>query len=403
MYDIKIKSMLPDLYSALDLFIEDGRFSDKNLYVFGKGTWGFAVTQYLHSKGYDVTYVLDNNMNDPNWSESVRLSVISDIDYKVKFALPEDALGEFDAKAFVLISSKFYNAQSEQLIKMGYEENKHFIRLDRLNHILQEEKPSNITELDSESIKEYLFDLLKFLKKICKENDLTFYLTEGTLLGAVRHKGFIPWDDDIDVSMPLKDYMKLHEIFQKNDYSFGKYSLYSMVDDDNCMYAYAKLVNTNTFLHLEKYPMDVITHVCIDIFPLSGAPMPEEAESERFLKDLKDFNSDWMKYRSYIGMDVYPFEECKRKWYELLIRYDYDTSSGISYIFAEGKNFRVCDRKLYDHIVELEYEGEMFPVISGYKKYLEIAYGDYMTPPANWERFGKHSYMDCWVDNSLEN
>ena len=402
MYNIKISSLLPGLYASLDWLIESGKLRDKNIYVFGKGIWGFAVTQYLHTKGYDIACVLDNNMNNPDWGKSVRLSVISDPNYKVKFSLPEDELGEFNEKALVLISSKFYKVQSKQLMNMGYKEDTHFIKIDRSNHIPPERKPSNITELDSESIKEYLFELLKFLKEICEKNGLTYYLTEGTLLGAVRHKGFIPWDDDIDVSMPLKDYMKLHEIFKKNDYTFGRYSLYSMVDDDSCMYAYAKLMNTNTLLHLEKYPMDVITHVCIDIFPLSGAPLPDDIESKRFLSDLNAFNSEWMKYRSYVGMDTYPFDNCREKWYELLTRYDYDTSPGISYIFAEGKNFRVCDRKLYDHTEMVEYEGEMFPVISGYKEYLEIAYGDYMIPPANWQRFGKHSYMDCWVNNSLE-
>lgn len=402
MYDIKISSLLPKLYENIDRLVESGSLKNKNIYVFGKGIWGFAVTQYLHTKGIDISCVLDNNMQKKEWSTTASQSVFSDSEYKVKFALPEQVLGKYEEKAFVLISSRFYESQSKQLMKMGYQEGIHFIKLDKSYYIPVEKKPTDITELDSETIKEYLFDLLKFFKKICEENHLTYYLTEGTLLGAVRHKGFIPWDDDIDVSMPLKDYMKLHEIFRKNKYAFGKYSLYSMVDDDSCMYAYAKLMNTNTLLHLEKYPMDVITHVCIDIFPLSGVPLLEEEESKIFLRDLDDFNSRWMKYRSYVGMDIYPFENCKEEWYELLTRYDYDTSKGISYIFAEYPNFRICDKKLYDHTVNLEYEGELFTTISGYKEYLEIAYGDYMTPPANWQQFGKHSYMDCWVDNSLE-
>lgn len=402
MYNVSVKSMLPDLYSEIDILINSGKLDGKHIYVFGKGIWGFAVTQYLHSKNIELSGVIDNDINHLEWNQTAKYSIICDNNYNINITTPEKVLLPFDDNAFVLVCFQFYSAQSEQLMQMGYTENKHYVKLGKSSTVTNYKKPANRTELDSDSIKAYLFDLLKFLKKICDENGLTFYLTEGTLLGAVRHKGFIPWDDDIDVSMPIKDYIKLHEIFRKNNYEFGKYSLYSMVDDDKCMYAYAKLMNTNTLLHLEKYPMDVITHICIDIFPLSGAPLPNEPEYKVFMKDLADFNSDWMKYRSYIGMDVYPFEKCKEKWFELLTRYDYESSSGICYIYAEGRNFRLIDRKLYDHTIELEYEGEMFPAISGYKEYLEIAYGDYMTPPANWQRFGKHGYIDCWVDNSLE-
>lgn len=393
MYDVSVKSLLPGLYSSLDKLIESGRFQNRNVYVFGKAIWGFAVVQYLNEKGISVKGVLDNNSNKRCWGDSVRLSVIADENLVTNFFYPEEALGKYDENAFVLVSSKHYVAQSKQLEGMGYKENINFVKLDRSEAVNIDGKQEL---LDSDQIKGQLYEILKFLKKICEENGLTYYLTEGTLLGAVRHKGFIPWDDDIDVSMPIKDYFKLHEIFRQYDYTYGKYSLYSMVDDRNCMYAYAKLVNTDWKLHLEKYPMDVITHISIDIFPISGAPLPGEKESERFLKDLNSFNSKWMKYRSYFGMGVYNFDDCREQWYELLTRYDYESSSGLSYIFAEGRNFRVCDRKLYSSKVELLFEDEMFTTISGYKEYLTIAYGDYMTPPENWKRMGKHSYLECW-------
>lgn len=397
MYNIKVKSLLPDLYKSLDKLVEANALKGRNIYVFGKGIWGFAVTQYLHSKKIDIKGVIDNNVSNPDWGGSVKLSVLSDPDYKVKFQKPEEALGDFDENALVLLSSKHYEAQSKQLMDMGYKKDKNFLVFERAKHIFSETDFNYGERLDLNKIKKLLLDLLLFLKKVCDENGLTYYLIGGTLLGAVRHKGFIPWDDDIDVSMPLKDYMKLHKIFKEKNNSLGKYSLYSMVQNDGCVYAYAKLLNTQSILHLEKYPMDIITHICIDIFPLSGAPMANEEESDRFLSDLKNFNSKWMKYRSYYGMKEFAFPDCKEKWLELLTRYDYETSSGISYIFAEGKNFRVCDRRLYDGIAKVQFEGEEFTTISGYKEYLEIAYGDYMVLPEKWRQFGKHSYIDCWL------
>ncbi len=395
MYSVKIESLLPSLYNQLDNLIESGKMSDKDIYVFGKGIWGFAVTQYLHTKKIDIRGVIDNEPAD-DWVNSVKLSIVSDPDYKVEFYLPEEALMQFNDNAFVIISSKFYDAQSKQLSDMGYIADKHFVMIRRPTNNFKKTDCTDALLLDSDKIKEILYDILCFLKKICDENHLTYYLAGGTLLGAIRHKGFIPWDDDIDVSMPINDYLKLHEIFREKEYTYGKYSLYSLIDDHKCMYAYAKLMNTNSSLHLEKYPMDVQTHISIDIFPLSGAPLSGD-EHDRFIADLNEFNSKWMKYRSYIGMDMYPFDNIRDEWYELLTRYDYDTSDGISYIFAEGKNFRICDRKMYDGEKQLLFVDEEFHVIPHYHEYLDIAYGNYMELPKGWQRFGKHSYIDCWI------
>lgn len=111
-----------------------------------------------------------------------------------------------------------------------------------------------------------ILDVLKEFQKICDEHNLRFYLIAGSLLGAVRHQGFIPWDDDIDVGMPRKDY----EIFIKNAHKWLKapLELDCAEHNDKYLYFFAKVINSNTTIVQRNY----VSGVYIDVFPLDGAP-----------------------------------------------------------------------------------------------------------------------------------
>lgn len=112
-----------------------------------------------------------------------------------------------------------------------------------------------------------LLELLKWFDGYCKENKLRYYAIGGTALGAVRHQGFIPWDDDIDVGMPRRDFEKLREL-SKNQEGRYKFETYDSEADDYC-YAFHKLYDTTTTL-IEHKRVDVIRGLYIDIFPLDG-------------------------------------------------------------------------------------------------------------------------------------
>lgn len=117
-------------------------------------------------------------------------------------------------------------------------------------------------------LQECLLEMLKEFVRVCNKNDLQYFLIGGTALGAVRHKGFIPWDDDIDVAMPRKDYEK----FLKLQSEFAdKYFIQSFRTDKKYILNYAKLRNSNTTYIENFYATMQINHgVWIDIFPLDG-------------------------------------------------------------------------------------------------------------------------------------
>lgn len=114
-------------------------------------------------------------------------------------------------------------------------------------------------------------EILKELDRVCRKHNLRYYVVGGTLIGAVRHKGFIPWDDDIDVSMPRKDFDKLCKI-AKEEFGTG-YFLQSHKTDKNCYFHYAKLRKEGTYFGEDKFEHTALHKgIFMDIFPLDYIP-----------------------------------------------------------------------------------------------------------------------------------
>lgn len=137
-------------------------------------------------------------------------------------------------------------------------------------------------KLSSEEIKQIELNLLLKLDEICKKYKLRYYLCGGTLLGAVRHKGFIPWDDDIDVLMPREDFEKLLRL-EKAETRYGGKDCF--LKSGNSIYPFIKLINTNTVLKEKYLSEEFTTGIWIDIFPLDGMP-DDEKLSQRNLRKL---------------------------------------------------------------------------------------------------------------------
>ena len=123
-----------------------------------------------------------------------------------------------------------------------------------------------MTELQSN-----LLSILKWFHDFCDKNRITYYIAYGTFLGAVRHQGFIPWDDDIDVCMPRKDYEKCKAIFSEKGNRIGRYMLESPnMDASDYVYVFSKLYDTQTTM-IERIRTDFKRGTYLDIFPLDGA------------------------------------------------------------------------------------------------------------------------------------
>uniref|UniRef100_A0AB33JC82 Phosphorylcholine transferase LicD n=1 Tax=Prevotella sp. GTC17259 TaxID=3236795 RepID=A0AB33JC82_9BACT len=238
-------------------------------------------------------------------------------------------------------------------------------------------------------------DLLKKLVDICKKHDLRVWIEGGTLLGAVRHQGFIPWDDDIDVSMPRPDYEKLKLICAEE--LEAPYFLQTAYNDEHYCCGHAQLRNSNT---TGVRPSDCYRPynqgIFIDIFILDGIP-DDMAERKQLFKEvhrrlcrLKSidypilisgrlgllFRKWWWRRK----VSKYGFANLYKYVDDLLLQHSWENSQRVGYVCFGNENF-VWDKHIYDHTAMLSFEGMQVPAPAGYDVYLKQVYGpNYMTP-----------------------
>ena len=130
-------------------------------------------------------------------------------------------------------------------------------------------------------------DVLLFLDDFCNKHNLRYYLAYGTLIGTIRHQGFIPWDDDVDVHIPRPDYERLLSEFSDID---GHFKLVSCFTDSDYILPFAKIQNMNTARMIRGEKLDY-QGIGIDLFPLDGIPDDLESAEAVFLKQ----NNRWLK------------------------------------------------------------------------------------------------------------
>ena len=266
-------------------------------------------------------------------------------------------------------------------------------------------------KIDSDELKRIELNLLIKFDEICKENEFKYFLCGGTLLGAIRHKGFIPWDDDIDVLMPRPDYEKLLKFYKENQ--VGDIRFVSWKTGDS-IYPFLKLVNIKTKVK-EKYLDDkYATNVWIDIFPLDGMP-DNDRIIERKYKKIKFYKMLLMTAYSESGKGATWYAKrikqlliplCKRmnvtklcdKLNKIAMEYSIETSPFVGgFLWGYGIQEKMPLEFL--DCVEVEFEGHKFPAPKCWDYYLKKLYGDYMALPPEEER-RPHDFEAWWREEN---
>ncbi|MBQ9097610.1 MAG: LicD family protein [Clostridia bacterium] len=258
-------------------------------------------------------------------------------------------------------------------------------------------------ELSFEEIKKYELDILKEVAEFCDKNNLRYFLAFGTLIGAVRHKGFIPWDDDIDIQMPREDYNKFIQTFESENYKLVQ------PYDKQAKHTIAKVIDKRT-LKIEKsikYKKGEELGIDVDIFPIDGQPYEEK-------EFLKYFNKKHLLYKmfSYIVIDVKAYSirgklafgipilisKCigknliMKRIDKISARYPYEENDyvGSTSSLYEGVENRTL-KQWYDGTAEVDFEGYKFKAPVGYCEILTQLYGNYMQLPPEEQRVTHHS------------
>lgn len=263
-------------------------------------------------------------------------------------------------------------------------------------------------EISNDDLKIICKDILKKFTEICKEHNLKYSIFYGTLIGAVRHKGFIPWDDDVDVVMPRTDYEKLLAL----QYEDEQYEIKSYRYTKDYFYPFSKMIDKNTVIY-EKYRAEKNMGLYIDIFPVDYVDNYENGfekdiakalRNRRFMNHLagstekkyaKNLPNYIIKKAAHIIMD--PFR------ISLIGKFDTEfvKESGeycINFVNNVEGAVQIFKSSYWDNLIPMKFEDVDVMGFGDYDEILSRKYGDYMQLPPKDEQITHHSFKSYYKD-----
>lgn len=249
---------------------------------------------------------------------------------------------------------------------------------------------------DMKIIREYQMMIMDDIHQFCENNQLTYFLSSGTLLGAVRHGGYIPWDDDIDIHMPRESYDIFLTTYPRSN---SRYTLVDRKNDKGFSHTYAKVIDNKTYV-IEEPRTDYETGLWVDVFPVDGIP------DNKFLRKSISFirrictnvvsHKTKMKDRRLSISSLYACLPLSANmaisFYSSILRL-FSNSQFVCNLSDGGpKSLDHCfPRKCISSAVDIKFEDRIYKTMIGYETYLEKSYGNYMELPPEDKRVA-HQY-----------
>ena len=258
-------------------------------------------------------------------------------------------------------------------------------------------------------------EILHEFDRVCKQLDLNYFLFYGTLLGAVRHQGFIPWDDDIDVIMTRNEY----ELFIKHGPSLigDKYFIQNMKSESNFNYVITKIRDSETTFLEEFHQDDEINHgVWIDVFILDNIPrfvnswctgifvslvsqLPLLQQKPLFPERYPTFSKTVQGLFSSLPIIPSSMREITSKLLSITTN---DKSDFLLCSHTSIHPYLIFERHLFEELIMMRFEDDYFPVPKQYDRILSILYGDYMKLPEESMRCPQHKNVLIDLNNSYK-
>ena len=252
-----------------------------------------------------------------------------------------------------------------------------------------------------EEVKKIQLELLDVVADFCEKNGINYWIDAGSLIGAIRHKGYIPWDDDIDIGMLRPDYERFVELFSNRD---DRYYLFCPEKSKDVYCPHGKVCDTTTTL----YEPDITgfkSCVNIDVFIYDN--VPDEATARKMYK-IRERN------RLFHGVKFAknrPSGNGLRRMLVYALRYALKLFPKDFFVQRMVKNAQkhrnqetkyigsfttyshmICEKDVFDGFTTAEFEGKHYQVPAGYDKFLTACYGDYMQLPPVEKRVSHHHY-----------
>lgn len=264
-------------------------------------------------------------------------------------------------------------------------------------------------EITFEESRLILLDTLKSIDKCCRENNIDYSLSWGTLIGAIRHQGFIPWDDDIDLMMSRKDYNRFLRV-----YDDPKFNIYTPSKDRNCIMLLTKVYRKDTKIVFNNYKKKSLYGLWISIFPYDNAPDKGLVKWEAIrtclvslyhFKTVRYLDTDSLirkMIKFILKIPVIPFTSffLEKRIEKHLSKYNHLKTKNIC-IWDNGVEFNCFfyfPSKLFDGYIDWNFDEIECQIIKGYDEFLRLYFGDYMQLPPEEERVPSHDYKAYYVN-----
>jgi lipopolysaccharide cholinephosphotransferase len=257
---------------------------------------------------------------------------------------------------------------------------------------------NNKKYLTTKELQQGELEILKWLDEVCQKNNLQYFVYGGTLLGTIRHHGFIPWDDDIDTIMPRPDYEKLIRILKTYSLNNPNIKAESPEISESADFPFLKIFDTNIKFDKANNIIDA-TNAWIDVFPVDGIKSPTKKELKKIIFLRKILNSRRAQIRNIVNSDfskakkilhrarriplrIIPFKKYMKFFVKKCKSTKFQDSEYVCDAVWAKHPGNILKKEWLDKTIRMPFEDIEVNVFGGYKHYLENRYGkDYMKLP----------------------
>ena len=260
-------------------------------------------------------------------------------------------------------------------------------------------------KIEIDEFRELQMQILDYVDAFCRTHDIKYTISGGTLLGAVRHGGFIPWDDDMDIQMLRSEYEKFTAIWNQNK-EIHPYEFVSIESGNSMGYTFGKMHNPDTVTYLNG---DERTGVFIDIFPIDD--VRDALDCKKRHEHIRKLYSRMMaayaleidtkiNFLRRVIYRIRSFGKTRLYYAEQISRIAQNSNhKGYNMVFELVSGFKCKDpiyKYVFENMTDIHFENRVYMSVKDYDMYLTNTFGNYMTPPPPEKQKRDHSFVPYW-------